>query len=540
MTDQTDRLSGVIGDVAMKSPVRVASTANLSLLGLQTIDGIGINAGDRVLAKDQTNAVENGIWVCDTGDWERAKDWDGQYDVVEGTLVRVNRGSANSGTFWAVSTTGTIIPGATAITLAASASAIQGVTAVGLAVLTAISQAAARVAIDSPSNAQAVLDSIIQNQGDIIAGESNGTVVLVPAGNDADMLVRDTTTPSSGPGLIWQPQYQRSLAPNPFFQIDQDVNLATSHADDTYCLDRWYVLTQTAAIAVSQQTDQADGKPSNIRLIQSQASAQRMGIACVIEGKDCRGLRSQGATFMPAIRCSSAQAVRVAVLEWSGTEDVVTSDVVNDWTSGDYTTGAARFFKNTTQTVVGTVTVTPSANVWTNLPAFPFSMGSTANNLILMVWTEGTAAQNVTLDVTDVRLVRGAVASRIEIPNYVDEWLRSVRHYWVMRRDPGLLNSDFVAAGMIATTAIAFIHARPPVKMRGIPSLIVSAVGDFLIVAGATSSAVTLLGAISSPPSSADAISFNATGTGTPYTVGDACRFLITGNNTFIALSARL
>jgi hypothetical protein len=53
-------------------PVRAASTANLTLSGTQTIDSIAVVAGDRVLAKDQTNQLENGIYVVASGAWTRA------------------------------------------------------------------------------------------------------------------------------------------------------------------------------------------------------------------------------------------------------------------------------------------------------------------------------------------------------------------------------------------------------------------------------------------------------------------------------------
>lgn len=96
---QEDRTTGLVGFSGMKVPVRLATTANLTLSGEQTIDGVAAVTGDRVLVKDQTDQTENGIYVVDTGDWNRAADCDGPYDLVQGSVVYVNAGSTNTG-FW--------------------------------------------------------------------------------------------------------------------------------------------------------------------------------------------------------------------------------------------------------------------------------------------------------------------------------------------------------------------------------------------------------------------------------------------------------
>ena len=113
-TTATDRLSGLSTSVAVKPPCVVAATANITLSGTQTINGVAVVAGDRVLVTAQTSSIDNGIWIVSTGAWSRAKDFDGARDVVCGTLVQVYRGA---GTFvlYGVSTTGDILPGTTSI-----------------------------------------------------------------------------------------------------------------------------------------------------------------------------------------------------------------------------------------------------------------------------------------------------------------------------------------------------------------------------------------------------------------------------------------
>ncbi|KKL60044.1 hypothetical protein LCGC14_2209250 [marine sediment metagenome] len=118
---QTDRATGYQGDLAVKAPVLVASTGNLTLSSTQTIDGIAVSDGDRVLVKDQTTVSENGIYLADTGDWGRDKDFDGAKDVVRGTVIHVSTGSANGDLWFSVTSTGNNIPGTDNITFAQTA-----------------------------------------------------------------------------------------------------------------------------------------------------------------------------------------------------------------------------------------------------------------------------------------------------------------------------------------------------------------------------------------------------------------------------------
>ena len=110
-----DRLSGVSGALAYKAPVRAATTANITLSGEQIIDGVAVTAGDRVLVKDQITGSENGIYDASTGAWTRAKDWNGQGDIVEGTQVFVHSGTVAANRAFALATSDPITIGATSL-----------------------------------------------------------------------------------------------------------------------------------------------------------------------------------------------------------------------------------------------------------------------------------------------------------------------------------------------------------------------------------------------------------------------------------------
>lgn len=107
-TSATDR-AALVTDVSIKTPCRVATSSNITLSGTQTIDGVAVAAGDRVLVKNQTTATENGIYVVSATAWTRAVDFDGPRDIAEGTLIYITAGTARAQTMWAITTSSPVI-----------------------------------------------------------------------------------------------------------------------------------------------------------------------------------------------------------------------------------------------------------------------------------------------------------------------------------------------------------------------------------------------------------------------------------------------
>jgi len=97
----------------VKGSVKVATTANITLSGTQTIDGVALSVGDRVLVKNQTTASENGIYVVASSSWSRATDADENAEVTSGMFTFVEQGSVNSDTGFVLTTDGAITVGST-------------------------------------------------------------------------------------------------------------------------------------------------------------------------------------------------------------------------------------------------------------------------------------------------------------------------------------------------------------------------------------------------------------------------------------------
>lgn len=104
-------VDGVAQGLDIKDSVRAATTANITLSGTQTVDGVALTSGDRVLVKDQTTASENGIYEVFTGSWQRTEDFDEDSEVTAGAFTFVEEGTENADTGWVLSSDGVLTVG---------------------------------------------------------------------------------------------------------------------------------------------------------------------------------------------------------------------------------------------------------------------------------------------------------------------------------------------------------------------------------------------------------------------------------------------
>ena len=99
-------VDNAINGLAWKQSVRAATSPNdanagnlAALSGLLTVDGITLIAGDRVLVKNQTTQLQNGIYVAAAGAWVRSTDFDVPSDV-NGAAVFIREGTLQGRTGW--------------------------------------------------------------------------------------------------------------------------------------------------------------------------------------------------------------------------------------------------------------------------------------------------------------------------------------------------------------------------------------------------------------------------------------------------------
>jgi uncharacterized cupin superfamily protein len=164
-----DRRYSVAEGQAIKSPCKVATTANITLSGAQTIDGVavtGTSPPTRVLVKDQTDQTLNGIYDVSTGNWTRTKDFDGAFDILKGTAVYVTDGTINTRHTYLVTTAGSITIGTSLITFEQDRSSEAAASAV----------AAAASAVSAAASAEILAEAVAINYG------SGGVLMYPPNG----------------------------------------------------------------------------------------------------------------------------------------------------------------------------------------------------------------------------------------------------------------------------------------------------------------------------------------------------------------------
>lgn len=189
----------------VKQSVRAATTVAVLLAsGLEngdTIDGVTLATGDRVLVKNQSTASENGIYVVQsTGAAVRATDFDGTGEVSGGAFTFVEEGTANADSGWVVTSNGAVTVGTDAIAFAQFSGAGTILAGDGLtkdgntlnAVGTADRITVSSDAIDIASTY--VGQNTITTLGTITTGVWNGTDVAIADGGTGASTAGDART----------------------------------------------------------------------------------------------------------------------------------------------------------------------------------------------------------------------------------------------------------------------------------------------------------------------------------------------------------
>lgn len=114
---------GYVDSVAVGLTVHanVVAATTIEILPLsgspKTIDGVSLVTGQRVLVKNQSNGVTNGIYVVSGTTWGRASDYDGtpSGEVANGDLIPVTSGLTLNNSLWALTTPNPITIGVTSL-----------------------------------------------------------------------------------------------------------------------------------------------------------------------------------------------------------------------------------------------------------------------------------------------------------------------------------------------------------------------------------------------------------------------------------------
>lgn len=238
-----DRRYSVAEGTAVKAPCRAATTANITLGGLQTIDGVTLAENDRVLVKNQSTGSQNGIYGASSGNWTRTRDFDGAYDIVSGTRIYVTSGSVNATYEFVVSTADPITVDSTSLAFAATGAASAAASAISAAASAAISSSilvtvAGQIEYETRAIAAAAsipLAAVSIRITRYATGSSVSNAVYVPGIVSGPMAFLDAA------GHYWQLDYSGGIV-NPLWFGASEVQTVDSAAA--------LQLAMTAAVAI--------------------------------------------------------------------------------------------------------------------------------------------------------------------------------------------------------------------------------------------------------------------------------------------------
>ena len=295
---------------------------------------------------------------------------------------------------------------------------------------------------------------------------TTGTVTIV--GGSVNSIANYVTDLSAGVNAIINGDFRVSQRGSSFTSTSFFIN-----NDDVYCLDRWYILSDgNDVIDVTQNTAAAPASGQYCIALDVETINKKFGIAQIIENVECGDLLGNTVTLSFFAKVSSTTKldnVKCAIVAWSGTTDVVTSDIVSAWNvEGTNPTLIANATYENSPSNLGVTTSWKKFTVTANIDT------ANAANVIVFIWSDVT---DTTLGdfiyVTDVKIEQGSVARPFVRPKFSDELLRCQRYFIC-----ALLNTNDwgptmnVYAPYVSGSGVNFFQIIPyPVRMRAAPTV---------------------------------------------------------------------
>lgn len=343
-------------------------------------------------------------------------------------------------------------------------SGVHGVT--GDIVGTTDTQTLSAKTLTAPTLNTSVSGTAVLDEDDMVSDSNTqiATQQSIKAYVDTEVAAIGAKTPS------------RNYAHNAQFRYWQEQVPATltNRQDDEYGPDRWYILNSGGAVN-SQVARTSEGSGAfrtehACQVRQADSTARQVGLCQIIESTNCLSLRGKEVTMSMVLRTDGTEIedLRFGIVEWTGTADSVTSDIVSTWAATP-TLIANASFVNTP----GDLTVTSSFAK----QEVTVTLGTTFNNLLLFVWTPNTEAQNDDFYIKEVTLVMGdaspdfALIGKTAAEDY-QEISRYYRKSYDIEVAPATVDSNGSESTFSqGTTLAANVNAKWGEPMRTTPSI---------------------------------------------------------------------
>jgi hypothetical protein len=283
--------------------------------------------------------------------------------------------------------------------------------------------------------------------------------------------------------------------------------------DDTYNLDRWYVLSDgNDAVDITQTTTVPTGAKYSIGL-DVETVNKKFGIAQIIENVNCYDAIGGNVTLSFQAKVSATTKldnVKCAIVAWSGTADTVTSDIISAW--GAEGTNPTLIANATYENTPANLNVTTS---WATYSVTANVDTASTANIIVFIWSDVTdTTAGDFLHITNAQLEIGTSATPFERRLYNQELINCQRYFLTTYNTGvavGTATSDAGAAlhFLDATTSYASLYWALPVKMRATPTVVSYSTNSGVSGKFYTNSGAGDINAASSGYQGMSAVSFN-------------------------------
>jgi hypothetical protein len=241
--------------------------------------------------------------------------------------------------------------------------------------------------------------------------------------------------------------------------------------DDTYNLDRWYVLSDgNDAVDITQTTTVPTGAKYSIGL-DVETVNKKFGIAQIIENVNCYDAIGGNVTLSFQAKVSATTKldnVKCAIIAWSGTADTVTSDIISAW--GVEGTNPTLIANATYENTPANLNVTTS---WATYSVTANVDTASTTNIIVFIWSDVTdTTLGDFLYITNAQLEIGTSATPFERRMYGNELVLCQRYCLKLGGDSAYTP---YGTGNNYSTTNGNLVVNFPVSMRTTPTLTVTA-----------------------------------------------------------------
>jgi hypothetical protein len=323
---------------------------------------------------------------------------------------------------------------------------------------------------------------------------------------------------------------------NGSFNIAQRGTSFTSGAnnDDTYNLDRWYVLSDgNDAVDITQTTTVPTGAKYSIGL-DVETVNKKFGIAQIIENVNCYDAIGGNVTLSFQAKVSATTKldnVKCAIVAWSGTADTVTSDIISAW--GAEGTNPTLIANATYENTPANLNVTTS---WATYSVTANVDTASTANIIVFIWSDVTdTTAGDFLHITNAQLEIGTTATPFERRLYNQE-LANCQRYYIKLTPTGVIRQG---CGLAVSTTVAEMLINFPVEMRIAPAALEQS-GTASNYSIRTASGITSCSSVPAFASASLVNSFLNYTVASGLTAGQAVMARSVNTSAFLAWSAEL